>query len=116
MPISNVGPAFSGINRRLETATSASGTVAMSATSTLIRAANNDRTVLYVINTGTEWVTVDHTATPTFGSGILLSPNGGTYQIESGNLDKRLLHGICATGKTSSISFYEGTGEEVLQT
>ena len=116
MPISNVGAAFSGINRRLETATSASGTVNVTATSTLVRPVNNDRTILYVINTGNEWVTVDHRNDPTFGQGILLSPNGGTYQIESGNLDKRLVHAICAAGRSSTLSFYEGTGEEIAQT
>lgn len=115
MGIVNVGPGFTGINRRLETATSASGTVNVTQSSTLVRPANNDRTVLYIINAGSEWVTIDHRNDPTYGSGILLSPNGGTYQIESGNLDKRLVHAICASGKTTTLSFYEGTGEEVAQ-
>lgn len=116
MPIANTGPAFSGINRRLETATSSEGTVNVTATSVLVVGANNDRTVLYVTNLGSEWVTVNHKATPTYGQGIMLSPNGGTYMIESGNLDKRLLHAICAAGKTSTLAFYEATGEEVAQT
>ena len=116
MPISNVGPAFTGITRRLETATSNSSTVNVTATSTLVRAANSDRTILYVINMGVEWVTVDHRNDPIFGQGIMLSPNGGTYLIESGNLDKRLLHAICAAGRTTTLAVYEGTGEEVAQT
>ncbi|MFB2977413.1 hypothetical protein [Microseira sp. BLCC-F43] len=116
MSVLNVGSTFSGIMRRLETTTSVSGMVNVTATSTLVRAANNDRTVLYVINTGANWVTVDHRNDPVFGSGILLSPSGGTYQIESGNLDKRLVYAICGAGLTSTLSFYEGSGEEVLQT
>ena len=116
MPVSNTGPSTSNIQRRLETASSTSKTVAMTQASALIIALNNDRTVLYVTNTGNEWVTVDHKATAVFGEGIMLSPNGGVYIIESGNLDKRLLSGICATGKSSSLSVYEGTGEEVAQT
>ena len=116
MPLANTGPAFSGVNKRLETSTSTEGTVNVTATSILVVAANNDRAVLYVTNLGSEWVTVNHKATPTYGQGIMLSPNGGTYMIESGNLDKRLLHAITATGKTSTLSFYEGTGEEVSQT
>ena len=116
MPLANTGPAFSGINRRLETATSTATSVNVTATTGLVVAANNDRAVLYVTNLGSEWVTVNHSATAVYGSGIMLSPNGGTYMIESGNLDKRLLHAICATGKTSTLAVYEGTGEEVAQT
>lgn len=116
MPVNNTGPAFSDIERRLQTATSTSGSVAATATTALVVAANDNRTVLYATNMGAEWVTVDHKATAVFGQGIMLSPNGGTYTIESGNLDKRLLHCVCAAGKTSTVAFYEGTGEEVAQT
>lgn len=114
MPVNNVGG--SNIIRRLETATSTSANVNVSATATQIVAANNDRTCLYVVNTGSEWATVDHKATPTYGAGIMISPNGGAYTIESSNLDKRLLYGICATGKSTTLAVYEGTGEEVSQT
>jgi hypothetical protein len=114
MPIINVGS--SGNNRRLETITSNSAVVSVAAASTLVRAANNDRTVLYVTNIGNNWVTIDHKTNPTYGEGIMLSPNGGAYAIESGNLDKRVLHGICAAGLTTTLAVYEGTGEEVTQT
>ncbi|GET44222.1 hypothetical protein [Microseira wollei] len=88
----------------------------VTATATLVCAAHSERTVLYVINMGNEWVTVDHRNDPVYGQGIMLSPNGGTYLIESGNLDKRLLHAICAAGRTTTLAVYEGTGEAVAQT
>lgn len=102
--------------KRLETATSTEGKVPVTDAGILIIAANPNRTVLYVTNTGTEWVCVNHKTPVVYGQGIMLAPSGGSYMIESGNLDKRLLHGICATGKTSEIAFYEGTGEEAVQT
>lgn len=116
MPIVNVGSAFTQIVRRLETASSTSGRVEVTAASTLVRPANNDRTILYVTNIGNNWATVDHKNNLVYGEGIMISPNGGTYLIESGNLDKRLLHAICATGLTTTLAVYEGTGEEVAQT
>ncbi|MCL1468683.1 hypothetical protein [Argonema galeatum] len=116
MPVSNTGNLISNITRRLETATSTEGVTNVTATATVIVAANSDRTILYATNTGNEWVTIGHKAALLSGQGILLSPNGGNYAIESGNLDKRGLWGVCATGKTTTVAFYEGTGEEVAQT
>lgn len=116
MPISNTGSQVSNITRRLETASSSEGSVNVLATATVVVDANNDRTVLYVTNTGTEWVTVGKKSTIVYGQGIMISPNGGSYAIESGNLDKRGVWAICAAGKLTTLAFYQGIGEEVAQT
>lgn len=115
MPIIGGGSPTNINIKRLETSASTEGKVTITDAGVLIIAANNNRTALYVTNLGGEWVCVNHKTPVVFGQGIMLQPNGGTYMIESENLDKRLLHGICATGKTTEVSFYEGSGEETAQ-
>lgn len=76
-------------------------------TNTEIIAANNLRSSVFLINIGKQdvWVACDTTAL--LDKGILLGKNGGSMLIDSTAFTNGPINGICASGKTSTVTYQE---------
>jgi len=82
-------------------------TVNVSATSTEIVAANNNRSCVFLTNIGKDdvWMALDTAAL--LDKGILLGKNGGSLLLDLGALTVGAINGIAASGKTSDVTFLE---------
>ncbi len=81
-------------------------TVSVANTSTEIVAANTNRTYLLLVNDSDEDIYIKIGAAAVQGAGIRINSGGGSFEMSgrNGNLDTRVINGICATGTKDMLA------------
>jgi len=84
--------------------------VSVADSSTTIRAANDNRKYMLIVNDSDTVIYLALGAAASVNSGIRLNANGGAYEINWTNLYKGAIYGIhAASGLTKNVTVVEGS-------
>lgn len=81
--------------------TSTEDAVSVGSSSTTVLAANGKRTNAVFTNNSNEKIFLARGGTAVLNKGIMVSSNGGSYEIGIGNMYRGIVTGICASGSKS---------------
>ena len=82
--------------------------VTVLAVSTLVRAANQNRTELELVNDGDSIIYLSRGHAAAIGDGMRINPRGGRFRMGTGNLFYDAIYGITGDGGMCNMTITEG--------